>query len=88
MFKVNSKYTRTTLLDVVLVSLLLTLKILYTPCSSVSIVDFEHVIGDWDTYFLEKQEFLKSAIIWQLNYPEFDTFSNFLISHAFKKICT
>ena len=87
MFKVNSKYTSTTSLDVVLVSLLLTLKY-STPCSSVSIVDFEHVIGGWDTYFLEKQEFLKSAIIWQLTYPEFDTFSNFLISHAFKKIYT
>ena len=42
MFKANNKETR----DVVLVSLLLTLNIV-TPCSSVSIVNFEKVNADW-----------------------------------------
>ena len=35
MFKVNNKDTRTTLW------------IYFTPCSSVSIANFEHVIADW-----------------------------------------
>ena len=49
MLKVNNKDTRTTL-GVVLVSLLLTLNN-FTPCSSVSIVNFEHVIAGWaETY--------------------------------------
>ena len=42
MFKVNNKDTRT-----ILVSLLLTLNI-FTPCSSVSIVNFGEVNGGWD----------------------------------------
>ena len=45
MFKVNNKITRTTshVNDVVLVFLLLTLNI-FTPFSSISMVDFEQVI--------------------------------------------
>ena len=46
MFKVSSKDTRKTPLGVVLVSLLLTL-INFTPCSVVSIVNFERVNTDW-----------------------------------------
>ena len=42
MFKVNNKDTRTTP-GIVLVSLLLTLRTYFTPCSSVSIVNFEQV---------------------------------------------
>ena len=42
MFKVNNKDTN----SVVLVSLLLTLMI-FTPGSSVSVVNFEHVIATW-----------------------------------------
>ena len=42
MFKVNNKDA----IGVVLVSLLLTLNI-FIPCSSVSIVNFEHVNADW-----------------------------------------
>ena len=38
---------------VVLVSLLLTL---FTPCSSVSTVNFEHVIADWDDKNLCEEE--------------------------------
>ena len=45
MFKVNNKDTRTTP-GVVLVSLLITLTC-FTP-SSVSIINFEHVISGWD----------------------------------------
>ena len=45
MFKVNTKDTRTTP-GAVLVSLLLTLTY-FTPCSSFSIVNFEHVIAGW-----------------------------------------
>ena len=45
MFKVNKKDTRTTP-GVVLVSLLLTLNI-FTPCSSVSIVNFKQVKAGW-----------------------------------------
>ena len=49
MFKVNNKDTKTTPLandvtGVVLVSLLLTY---FTPCSSISIVNFEHIITGW-----------------------------------------
>ena len=50
MLKVNNKDTRMTprmTPGVVLVSLLLTLNI-FPPCSSVSIVNFEHVIAGWD----------------------------------------
>ena len=46
MFKVNNKGTRTTP-GIVLVPLLLTLNIFHT-LSSVSIVNFEHVIAGWD----------------------------------------
>ena len=47
MFKVNNKCTRTTP-GVVLLSLSLTSIVNYfTPCSSVSIVNFEHVITGW-----------------------------------------
>ena len=46
MLKVNNKDTRTTP-AVVLVSLLLVLTY-FTPCSSVSIVNPEHVNVDWD----------------------------------------
>ena len=45
MFKVKSKDTRTTS-DVVLVFLLLTLYMFHT-CSSVSIVNFEHLDAGW-----------------------------------------
>ena len=48
MFGVNNTDTRTTL-GVALMSLLLTLTY-FTPCSSVSIVNFEHVIADWVVY--------------------------------------
>ena len=47
MFKVNIKGTRTTP-GVVLVSLLLILNINFTPCSTVSIANFEHVNAKWD----------------------------------------
>ena len=46
MFKVNSKDTRTTLLAPFW-CLYCQLWTLLTPCSSVSIVNFEHVIADW-----------------------------------------
>ena len=36
-----------TTLRIVLVSILLNMNI-FTPCSSVSIVNFEHVIADWE----------------------------------------
>ena len=39
MFKVNNKDTRTTPLAY------------FTPCSSVSIVNFKHVIAGWEDYF-------------------------------------
>ena len=45
MFKVNNKDTRTTP-GIILVSLLLTLNI-FSPCSSVSIVNFKHVTAGW-----------------------------------------
>ena len=45
MFKVNNKDTKATP-GVALVSLLLILNI-FTPCSSVSIVNFERVNTDW-----------------------------------------
>ena len=48
MFKVKSKDTRTTS-DVVLVFLLLTLNMFHT-CSSVSIVNFEHLDAGWVDY--------------------------------------
>ena len=38
------------------VSLLLTLNY-FTPCSSVSIVNFEHIITSWDAYLDHKTEF-------------------------------
>ena len=38
------------------VSLLLTLNY-FTPCSSVSIVNFEHIITSWDAYLDDKTEF-------------------------------
>ena len=47
MFKVSKKDTRKTSVDVVLVSLLLTLKIFHI-IFSVSIVDFEQVNGGWE----------------------------------------
>ena len=37
MFKDNNKDTRT----------------YFTTCSSVSIVNFEHVIADWETFYME-----------------------------------
>ena len=46
MLKVSSKDTRTTPLGVALVSFLLTL-INFTPCSVVSIVNFQQVNTDW-----------------------------------------
>ena len=48
MFKVSNKDVN----GVVLVSLSLTLNI-FTPSSSVSIVNFEHVITGWDTMFAQ-----------------------------------
>ena len=48
MFKVSNKDVN----GVVLVSLSLTLNI-FTPSSSVSIVNFEHVIAGWDTMFAQ-----------------------------------
>ena len=48
MFKVSNKDVN----GVVLVSLSLTLNI-FTPSSSVSIVNFEHVIAGWDTMFTQ-----------------------------------
>ena len=52
MFKVNNKNTRTRceicLKLTIKVFLLLTLNIFFTPCSRVSIVNFEQVNDDWD----------------------------------------
>ena len=53
MFKVNNRHQNDAN-DVVLVSLLLTLTY-FTPCSSVSIVNFDHVIDGWDSATLEKK---------------------------------
>ena len=47
MFKVKNRNTRTKCESVVLVSLLLTLNIFHTACSSVSIVKFEQVNASW-----------------------------------------
>ena len=47
MFKVNNKDTRTTLLASFWY-LYCKLRTYFTPCSSVSIVNFEHVISDWE----------------------------------------
>ena len=47
MFKVNNKDTKNDAIGVVLLSLLLTLNIFLTPCSSGSIVNFEQVNADW-----------------------------------------
>ena len=46
MYKVNNKDTRTTSFNVFLVSFVLTLN-KFTPCSSVSIADFEQVNLQW-----------------------------------------
>ena len=47
MFKVNNKGTRTTPM-VSFCYLYCQLWTYFTPCSSVSIVNFEHVIAGWD----------------------------------------
>ena len=46
MFKVNSKDTRTTLIAS-FCCVYCKLSTYFTPCSSVSVVNFEHVIADW-----------------------------------------
>ena len=44
-----------TAITLVLVSLLITL-IYFTPCSSVSIVNFEHIDADWAVFDMDKAE--------------------------------
>ena len=50
MFKVGDKDTRTMSIDIVLISLFLTLSRLHTPCSSIFITDFEQVNAHWNVY--------------------------------------
>ena len=59
MFKVNNNGNRKMSIDTLLVSLLLTLDT-FTPCYSVSFVDFEQVSKHWKTrlYYLTLIEFL------------------------------
>ena len=54
MFKVNNKDTRTTLLA-------------HAPCSSVSIVNFEHVIADWVTFLCNYHVTLLCRTVYQSN---------------------
>ena len=68
MLKVNNKDTRTTL-GVVLVSLLLTLNN-FTPCSSVSIVNFEHVIADWEDESCSYTQNFQEAYLGNHNFPK------------------
>ena len=54
MFKVNNRNTRTRC-----ELTKLTIKTYFTPCSSVTIVNFEQVNADWDeAHFLIKKRFL------------------------------
>ena len=69
MLKVNNKDTRTTPVasGVVLISLLLTLNI-FQPCSSVSIVNFEHVITG------RERSFFKVAVYYYIELLKRSTF--------------
>ena len=47
-------------IDVALVSLLWTLSIFFTPCSSVSIVNFENVIAVWIGFLISLNKISQS----------------------------
>ena len=60
MFKVNNKDTERTLAS--FWCLYCQLRAYFTPCSTVSIVNFEHVIAGWDTFLKLTMETSKQWI--------------------------
>ena len=73
MFKFNNWNTRTSCKISSKVSLMLTLKLwtYFAPCSSVSIVNFEHVIAGWEGCFFFYTSNLQGLTIQQYKNKKF-----------------